>query len=205
MQNNPATPPALQIVNLRSDDHGPYTLTVGAGECVSLSGPSGVGKSRLLRMIADLDPCTGEVRLGEAVCRAMPAPQWRRRVCYLPAEAGWWADTVREHLPKCAQTPSLLVALGLPERLLDAPLAQLSSGERQRLALLRAVLLQPDFLLLDEPTAALDEANTLRVEAVLEQLRSEGKGLLLVTHSSAQAQRLGGRHWRVQQHGLEAV
>ncbi|HEY9104727.1 ABC transporter ATP-binding protein [Chitinimonas sp.] len=197
--------PSLHIVDLRSGDHGPYALTVAAGECVSLSGPSGVGKSRLLRMVADLDPCNGEVRLGATACRAMSAPQWRRKVCYLPAEAGWWADTVREHLPDSDQTQALLAALGLPERLLDAPLTQLSSGERQRLALVRAILQQPDFLLLDEPTSALDEANTLRVEAVLEQLRREGKGLLLVTHSTAQAQRLGGQHWRVQQHGLEAA
>jgi ABC-type multidrug transport system ATPase subunit len=84
----------------------------------------------------------------------------------------------------------LLPAVCLAPALLDAPVARLSSGERQRLALLRAVLQRPRFLLLDEPTAALDPHSRDQVEALLQRLKGEGMGLLLVSHDPAQAARL---------------
>src|SRR3954453_548103 len=67
------------------------------GECVALQGPSGAGKTLLLRSIADLDPNEGTVELDEPRGGATPAPAWRKRVTYLAAEPGWWLDIVQEH------------------------------------------------------------------------------------------------------------
>ena len=177
---------------------GPYSLMLEGGQCVVLSGPSGSGKSLLLRMIADLDPNQGELSISapSAISRAaMTAPAWRQRVTYVAAEAGWWADTLRQHLA-AADWPAalgLLQRLGLAASTLDAPIERLSSGERQRCALLRAIVQQPQFLLLDEPSAALDDASTQQLESLLKDLQVQGTGLLVVSHQQAQVQRLADR------------
>jgi putative ABC transport system ATP-binding protein len=87
--------------------------------------------------------------------------------------------------------------LGLAPGLLDGPVVRLSTGERQRLALIRALALASPVLLLDEPTGALDEESTQRVEAVLHEHLAAGVTIAMVTHSPAQATRLGHRHLRM--------
>jgi ABC-type lipoprotein export system ATPase subunit len=99
----------------------------------------------------------------------------------------------------------LLPRLGLPERLFEAPVAQLSSGERQRLALIRAVIRRPRVLLLDEPTAALDEASARHVEALLIELRQNGTGLIVVTHNEAQASRLATQRFQMRERRLHEI
>jgi len=202
----PSPPPngSLHARQLRGRLPGTFDLDLRAGECVVLTGPSGSGKSLLLRMLADLDPNTGEVHIGDQPRDSLPAAAWRRQVGYVPAEAGWWADTVAGHFDAPAAVRALLPAVGLRPDLLDAAVAQLSTGERQRMALLRAVTRQPRFLLLDEPTSALDAASVALVEALLRRLQSEGMGLLVVSHDPAQAARLADRRLRLTPTGLEA-
>eukprot|EP01042_Synura_sphagnicola_P023555 gene23555-30062_t len=110
----------------------------------------------------------------------MSAPAWRKQVTYVAAESGWWADTLSDHLNAAshAQALTLLASLGLASDLMQAPIARLSTGERQRCALLRAIVQQPHFLLLDEPSSALDGDSVLRLEAVLHSLKNNGTGLL---------------------------
>ena len=144
-------------------------------------------------MIADLDDNTGTILLNGAARDTMPAPHWRRQVMYVAAESGWWADKVREHMQPAAEASALAPRLGLREELLDAPVAQLSTGERQRMALLRAIIRKPAVLLLDEPTSALDQASTLAVETLLTELAAAGTGLVVVSHNEQQAERIATR------------
>ncbi len=195
----------LEINGLTGTPGGPFRLSVDAGECAVISGPSGIGKSLLLRMIADLDDNTGEALLDGALRETMPAPQWRRQVIYVPAESGWWAAGVREHMQPAQSTLPLLPRLGLSEALLDVPVSQLSTGERQRLALIRAVIRKPRVLLLDEPTSALDETSMLRVEALLKELIADGAAIILVTHNEAQAHRMATRRYHMTSGQLEEI
>src|SRR5436190_18635563 len=157
---------ALVAKKLRSEFAGPFDLNLGAGACAAISGPSGSGKSLFLRMIADLDPNEGEVWLNGQERTSVPAPQWRRRAAYVSSESGWWADTVIQHFSSHNrdEVAALAARVGLRADLLEAPVAQLSTGEKQRFSLLRALLLNPAVLLLDEPTGALDEQSVLQVE-----------------------------------------
>jgi ABC-type multidrug transport system ATPase subunit len=180
----------LVIEQLRRPGFGPYDLVLEGGACCVVTGPSGAGKSVLLRMIADLDPSEGTVTLDGTRREALPAPAWRRRVTYLPAESGWWADTVDEHFPATDDIDAGLEALRLPRDAPAWPVARLSTGERQRLALLRALVQEPRVLLLDEPTSALDEETTRAVEAVLRERLERGAIMLLVSHAAAQAERM---------------
>ena len=171
----------------------PVSFSLADGECLAVRGPSGSGKSTLLRAIADLDPNEGEVRLDGALRETFAAPEWRRRVVYLAAEPGWWADTPAEHFPSRPEADDLAQALGLAPELLDRPLVQLSTGERQRLALARALARHPRVLLLDEPTAALDARSRELAEALLAEHRQKGLSLLWVTHDPEQAARVAQR------------
>jgi ABC-type iron transport system FetAB ATPase subunit len=169
------------------------------GECLAISGPSGAGKSLFLRMIADLDPNDGEAFLDGVDRRSFSAPAWRRKVLYSAAEPGWWHERVADHFhgESLAFARTMLPRLGLAGRVLDRPVVGLSTGERQRMALIRTLAVQPAVLLLDEPTGALDQESTARVEDVLRERLAADTTILMVTHSAAQAGRLARRYLRV--------
>ena len=187
----------LRLVALRSPLAGPFDLTVAAGECIAIIGASGSGKSLFLRMIADLDPSSGEVFLDGVLRGSMQAPVWRRQVVYNQAEPVWWADDVAAHFPDLAKARASAGRLAVAPELLDGPVLRLSTGERQRLGLIRALLLDPPVLLLDEPTGALDTDNAALVEALLRERLAAGTSILMVTHSEAQADRMGNRRFRM--------
>lgn len=180
----------LTVRGLRTRAGGPADLDLAGGEIVGLRGPSGAGKSLLLRALADLDPTEGEVTLDGTPRAAIPAPEWRRRVAYVPAESGWWADRVGAHFSDGAE---LVEALGLERAALDWEVGRLSTGERQRLAIARALALEPRVWLLDEPTAALDAEAAERVEQLLRDGRDQGAAILMVTHDAGQARHLADR------------
>jgi ABC-type iron transport system FetAB ATPase subunit len=181
----------LRVDSLQVRGLPPLSFSVPTGECLAIQGASGAGKSLLLRAIADLDPVDGRVFAAASERCEMTPQAWRTTVRYVAGDAAWWAATPRAHLPAdTSRLPRLLGGLGLTTAHLDRPIAALSSGERQRLALLRALLDDPPILLLDEPTSMLDPANTALVEALLKFLLVQGRTILLVSHDAAQIDRL---------------
>ena len=187
----------LRIRNLRSLHLGPFTFSIANFETVGLTGPSGAGKTLLLRSIADLDPHGGELFLDNTEYRQMTGPQWRRKVGMLPAESQWWRDRVGEHFPEVHQ--DWLAMLGFDRDVMEWPVERLSSGERQRLALLRLLCNRPQVLLLDEPTANLDPTNVERVEQLLSEYRYQyGPPMLWVSHDRGQIRRIASRCFRLE-------
>ena len=184
---------------------GPIDLRLERGACASITGRSGSGKSILLRMIADLDPHDGDAFLDGKACSGMPAPAWRRMVTYVAAESGWWAEQVADHFAQGSDLAALLPQVGIDTQAANWPVARLSTGERQRLALLRALSPETRVLLLDEPTSGLDGDSTARVEALLLERMAAGTALLLVTHDPQQALRMTSQHYELHDGRLEAV
>ncbi len=211
----------------------PVDLTVAPGELVFVSGPSGSGKSLLLRAVADLDPHAGEVWLDGEARSAMAPSRWRRRVGLLPAESFWWTDSVGEHFPAESLTAkgapadesetrgrgasvsdegpgesliAVLALLGFEPGVLGWAVSRLSTGERQRLALARMLAQRPEALLLDEATANLDPANRERVEQVVQRYRSlHDAAVIWVSHDPEQRSRLGGRQLGIRDGQLVAT
>ncbi len=186
-------PLVLRISSLRRLTLGPVSLEVRAGECVCVSGVSGAGKTILLRAIADLDPYEGTVFLDDVSCADIRPVQWRSMVGLLPPESMWWGMRVGDHFPEV--NADWLKRMGFTEEVMDRRVEVLSSGERQRLGLLRLLANQPRVLLLDEPTANLDQANISRMELLVEQYRRErGAAVIWVSHDPGQIQRVADRH-----------
>ncbi|MFA5949808.1 MAG: ATP-binding cassette domain-containing protein [Hyphomicrobium sp.] len=190
----------LRVEHLKVGSLPALTFAVADGECLAIEGPSGSGKTRLLRAIADLDQVEGHVFLDGVERRELTGPQWRRAVRYVAAEAGWWTDTARPAISQTgtasARTGRMITTLGLTDAILDKPLSQLSTGERQRLALARALGDEPRVLLLDEPTGALDATSSALVEELIRFQMLAGRSVLLASHDVLLVGRLA--HVRLQ-------
>lgn len=182
----------LNIENLQAKGmQKPISWQLNAGELWLLYGPSGTGKSQLLKAVADLINSEGEVSLLDRSVDSMPAPVWRRKVMYFSAETAWWLETVVEHFVK-RPTSEQLSEIGLKQTILEQHPDQLSSGEKQRLALLRGLAFEPNVLLLDEISANLDPKSTEQVEKMLQdylQAQSE-RTAIWISHDEQQRERL---------------
>ncbi|HME07341.1 MAG TPA: ABC transporter ATP-binding protein [Bryobacteraceae bacterium] len=180
------------------------SLSLRPGEFFSLLGPSGCGKTTTLRMVAGFEqPTAGEIHLkGERIDQRRP---YQRNVSTVfqnyalfphltvqqNVEFGLRRHGVRNDLSKRVRDVLELVQLGGKESRLPA---QISGGERQRVALARSLVLAPDVLLLDEPLSALDPNLRKQVRAELKSLqRSVGITFLFVTHDQEEALSLSDR------------
>jgi len=112
---------------------------------------------------------------------------------------------VREHFPAAAKLDRLLLAVGLEPRLLDRPVSELSTGERQRLGLVRAIADEPRVLLLDEPTSALDAQATALAEELIRFQILAGRMVVLVSHIPGQVVRLAHARLVLPGNGRAAV
>jgi ABC-type iron transport system FetAB ATPase subunit len=183
----------LRVIELVSPFVGPLNLEAQGAECICISGPSGSGKTSLLRAIADLDVHEGNVLLDSIECSGLRGSDWRRRVGLLPAESDWWYEHVGEHFDGVSE--DRLKQLGFERSVLERKVLRLSSGERQRLALLRLLANEPQVLLLDEPTASLDPKNTRRAEQLIAQYsKKHSTPVLWVSHDPRQIKRVCDRH-----------
>jgi ABC-type iron transport system FetAB ATPase subunit len=195
---------SLTLKHFKSPLLEPIELHIPAGQCTTLSGPSGSGKSRLLRALADLDPHQGEAWLDDREMTSLSGPAWRSQVGLLPAESAWWYEQVGDHFPHIDN--GLLTHLGLSPEAMQWEISRLSSGERQRLALLRLLGNKPRVLLLDEPTANLDQKNINRVEMLIGEWRRQHQAAVLwVTHDPDQQQRVAEQSWRIADGRLQVI
>ncbi|TWF53217.1 ABC transporter ATP-binding protein [Neorhizobium alkalisoli] len=183
-------PPTLTAKGLKFQSIGPVDLAVAAGGCLALVGPSGAGKSLTLKMIADLVPHDGDCFIDGTAASSMPAPRWRSQVRYVSSEPGWWAPSVAGHFADPKTQADAMKRLFLDASLLSAAPDRLSTGERQRMAFLRAIEDRPKVLLLDEPTSALDPASVTAVEEIVRELMAAGAAIVLTSHDPEQVERL---------------
>ena len=180
----------FRVVRLTAGPVGPLSFALSPGQCLMVRGRSGVGKSLLLRALADLDPAVGQVFVDGDERLSMEAPIWRRLVGLVPAEPGWWDERLGAHFDDWPQARAQFAELLLPDFGPDRRLATLSTGERQRLALVRALTVRPRVLLLDEITSALDEDSRRAVETRLRVFLDQGGMAVWVSHDGAQTARM---------------
>ena len=192
------------------------TAQILAGDRIALSGVSGAGKSLLLRAIALLEILTqGKILWkGQAIPKTQ-IPNYRSRVIYLQQRPALGNGTVADCLQQVFSLKAhqdktyseidinqYLNELELDNSFLDKNLQNLSGGEAQITALLRAIQLQPEILLLDEPTAAIDKNKTLAIEKMLDcwfKTPETSHALIWITHDQAQAARVSNKHWQMKQ------
>jgi putative ABC transport system ATP-binding protein len=175
------------------------SASIPAGVCSAVAGPSGAGKTSLLRLLNRLDePSRGQAFWDGRLLTSYDVRVLRRTVSLVAQQptllTGTIADELRigERSLTRKQSIELLGRVGLPSGFLARSTAGLSTGEAQRLCLARALAVRPRVLLLDEPTAALDQASTLAIERVIADIVAQGGTVVLVSHRTDQIRRLAG-------------
>ncbi|MBV9268676.1 MAG: LPS export ABC transporter ATP-binding protein [Acidobacteriaceae bacterium] len=173
------------------------TVRVNQGEVVGLLGPNGAGKTTSFYIIVGLiSPESGDVLLdGEPVTRLPMFQRARRGVSYLPQEASVFRKlSVEDNLMAILQTlplsgrerrermNSLIADLGL-ETVRNSKGYMLSGGERRRCEIARSLVLQPDFILLDEPFSGIDPIQVLELQRIIGDLKKKGIGILVTDHN----------------------
>jgi putative ABC transport system ATP-binding protein len=212
----------LQSVGLSFGSNEPQfedvDLSVEGGDLVIIEGPSGCGKSNLLRLLNRLhEPTTGQLLIDGASAVDSDTVNLRRRAILVAQTPTVRQGTVRDNLcwpftfrvnrrwtrPTDDMLRRRLDGLLLQEVALDDESRTLSVGQRQRLALLGALLLEPEILLCDEPTASLDGASRAAVETQLETRCTAGAGVVVVTHQDITTFSTTVRRTRLHRHGLQ--
>jgi putative ABC transport system ATP-binding protein len=185
------------------------SLSLEPASMHTIEGGSGSGKSTLLRAIATLIPVeSGVITFEGRDVRELPVTEYRRRVAYVPQLPAMFEGSVADNVrtgPRFrgamlaeSEVTAQLGRVGLAPDFAPRAAANLSGGERLRLALARALANEPRVLLLDEPTSALDPASSRVILDLLRALAEGGTAILVVTHSHAHAEHLDGARHRME-------
>ncbi len=186
-------------------------ITVRDGQFTLLVGDNGAGKTTLLKIMAGLQrPLKAEVLIGEV---QRDWRQWRKRLMedfmYLHQQPYLFDGSVERNLrytlrvnPQSCHTLEQAIEWADLGSIIDQPAKNLSGGEKQRVAIARAFLRDPKVILLDEPTANLDQASKRRMLELLEKLKGGGMGIVIASHDpdlflSLQDERLQLRRGRL--------
>ncbi len=176
---------------------GGVDLEVRSSEVVGLLGPNGAGKTTIFNMMAgSVRPTKGTVHLGDEDMTELPMYRRARMgITYLPQEASIFRKlTVADNVGAILETvesnrarrkerlAELLAELGLTEKA-NRKGADLSGGERRRVEITRALVLNPQFMLLDEPFAGVDPIAVIDIQKIIEQLRTRGIGVIITDHN----------------------
>lgn len=201
----------------------PVDFTLNGGDRVAITGSSGSGKSVFLRTLALLDaPSSGEVTWGSQPVLATQIPAYRSQVCYLAQRPSLMDGTVEDNLRfpyslnifkqrgfDAEKVKALLRQAGKPESFLLKAANDLSGGEAQIVALIRAIQLDPKVILLDEPTAALDPQSARHVETLIDAWftgdLTSTRAYIWVSHDLDQAQRMSNIRFEMHAGVLSAM
>jgi len=182
-------PNMLSVKNLGIYHIDDINIEIASNNTIGISGDSGTGKSILLHAIADITPHTGTMSLDGVLSTEMKPNEWRRSVGLLTTNSHWWSTKVSDHFE--SEDDDDFVALGLDYSLYHTEVSRCSTGELQRLALIRLLANKPQVLLLDEPTANLDESNRYRVEELIQDYQQQHNvPVIWVSHDTKQLRRL---------------
>ncbi|RDY23740.1 ATP-binding cassette domain-containing protein [Romboutsia maritimum] len=179
-------------------------IKINKGDLIFILGHSGSGKSTLLKICANLiNQTAGDIFLENKNYYEYFPYDLRREVSYISQESCLFGKTVmdnfefvyniRNKMIDYKRINNLLEKFNLNNDYLNKEIHSLSGGEKQRISIIRGILIPPKILLLDEATSALDEKNKLKVEDVILGMKEEGIGIMWVTHDIQQFSRIGSK------------
>jgi len=199
----------LELENVSFENDGETILEnisvkIEPGDYISIVGPSGSGKSTFLKLCSHLiNPTNGKITYRDKKFIDYNPTELRKTITYCFQTPYLFGITVMDNIKfpftirKLAfdknRVDELFSLFHITTDFLSKDVANLSGGEKQRIALIRSLLFKPEILLLDEITSALDEDNTKIVETVIESLNKEGVTVLFVTHDSEQSRKYANR------------
>lgn len=179
----------LTVKNLSIYHLNDINIEIASNNIFGISGESGTGKSILLHAIADMTPHGGTLSLDGVLSTEMKPNEWRKSIGLLTTNSYWWSTKISGHFE--SDDDDDFVALGLDYSLYQTEVSRCSTGELQRLALIRLIANKPKVLLLDEPTANLDESNRYRVEELIQQYQEQHNvPVIWVSHDTDQLHRV---------------
>ncbi|AKN32162.1 methionine ABC transporter ATP-binding protein [Clostridium carboxidivorans P7] len=199
----------LKFSNVSFKDDNKYilkniSLSINEGDFVSIVGPSGSGKSTFLKLCSSLiSPDEGDILFKNKNFKEYDAVNLRKKVSYCFQIPYLFDHTVEDNLKfpyvlrnktfDISRVKELFNIFNMDISFIKKEVNNLSGGEKQRIALIRNLLFEPDILLLDEVTSALDKDNTLIVENVIKLMNKRGITILWVTHNEAQSRKYANK------------